>query len=70
MTLLKDMEGFVYQKGFPRAADISRASSLATLHTGNRGDNIDVSALTPDFESSINDERWGLWWIHNMVLSS
>ena len=69
MILLKDMEGFVYQKGFPRAADISRASSLATLHTG-RGDNIDVSALTPDLERSINDERWGLWWVCNMVLSS
>ena len=66
MILLKDMEGFVYQKGFPRAADISRASSLATLHTGN----IDVSAFTPDLESRINDERWGLWRIRNMVVSS
>ena len=70
MILLKDMEGFVYRKGFPRAADISRASSLATLHTGRLGDNIDVSAVTPDLERSINDERWGLWWIRNMVMSS
>ena len=44
--------------------DISRASSLATLHTGRLGD-VDVTGLVTDPESSNADsgiaERWDQW---------
>ena len=45
---------------FPRDTEggMSRAGSLATLHTG-RGD-IDVTELSADLEIS-NAERWGRW---------